>query len=148
MPAHSLGKFLDGDAGLARFSAHAGRLLKLQHVYERAVPVALARCGRVANLKQGKIVIHASNGGVAAKIRQLAPRLTDVFNQAGAQVSEIQVKVQPSGYAPVASGIRSVAHMNESAQQGLRRLADGLPERSPLKAALLRFAERARIRGR
>ncbi len=148
MPAQSLGKFLDNDSSLARFSAHAGRLLKLQRIYERTVPMALACAGRVANLKQGKIVIHANNGAVAAKIRQLAPRLTDVFNQAGAQVNEILVKVQPSAGSGGMAETHVAAEIDEASREGLSKLAAGLPELSPLKAALQRFAERAKLRGR
>lgn len=148
MPSQSLGKFLDSDAGLARFAAHAARLLKFQHLYECMVSPALARYGRVANLKQGKIVIYAGNSAIAAKIRQLAPRLADVFNQAGAQVSEVQVKVQPWAGARLPTGKGERAELGVSSRESLDRLAGGLPEQSPLKAALQRLAERAKLRGR
>lgn len=104
MGARSLSTLLDTDDGISRLSAHASSLLQLQRAFEKAVPAALARFGRVANLKQGRIVIHAENGAIAAKIMQVAPRLADVFLKAGAQVSEVQVKVQP--WAPM----RPVCH--------------------------------------
>ena len=141
----SIADFLDADTNLARLSAHAGRLLKLQRIFERAAPAALAQHGRVANMKLGKVVIHAANSAVAAKIRQLTPRLTESFRQSGVDVNEIQVKVQPgSAPAPVAKH-SSPAEIGLAAKQGLTSLAQSLPSDSPLKAALERFTERAHI---
>ena len=142
----SIADFLDADTNLARLSAHAGRLLKLQRIYERAAPAALALHGRVANMKLGKVVIHAANSAVAAKIRQLTPRLTESFRQAGVDVNEIQVKVQP-GAAPAAVKKHSPpADIGLATKQGLTSLAESLPAGSPLKAALERFTERALVR--
>jgi hypothetical protein len=146
MRARSLANLMEADSALAGLTAHAGRLLRLQRAYENAVPLALARYGRVANLKLGKVVIHAENGAVAAKIRQLATRLTDVFSQCGVQVSEIQVKVQPDQTRDPNSGHFVGATMDDEAKEGISRLADDLPEDSPLSIALRRLAATARLK--
>src|SRR5450759_612084 len=101
MASRNIADFLNADSKLARLSAHAGRLLKLQRIFERAAPAALAQHGRVANMKLGKVVIHAANSAIAAKIRQLTPRLTESFRQSGVDVNEIQVKVQPGAVPDV-----------------------------------------------
>ena len=66
MAARSLDAYLNSAGGLARLSAHAGRLVKLQRVFEEIAPSFLAASSRVANFKLGKVVIHADSGAVAA----------------------------------------------------------------------------------
>lgn len=128
---------------MAQFSAHAQKLLKLQCIFERAIPPALARYGRVANLRLGKVVIHAGSGAVAAKIRQLGPRLADVFREAGVQVNEIQIKVQPDPTARTDQRHPVAAALGERTRAGLGGLQARLPADSPLRSALQRFLERA-----
>jgi hypothetical protein len=145
MAIRSVADCLDADNDLARLSAHAERLLKLQRIFERAAPAALAKHGRVANMKLGKVVIHAANSAVAAKIRQLTPRLTEVFRQTGVDVNEIQVKVQPDAAHANAIVPANPAIIGKSAKQALTSLAEKLPHGSPLKAALERFSQRAKV---
>lgn len=145
MPAQSLGKFLKTDAGLARYADQVGRLARLQRAYEQAVPPALARSGRVVNLKLGKVVIHATSGAAATKVRQVAPRLVAVFRQNGAEVTEIQVKVQPSEPQPRPYQVNG-GSLREVSKQGLENLSSQLPETSPLKRALQRFVRHVRIK--
>ncbi|GAB2181411.1 hypothetical protein DLREEDagrD3_16340 [Denitratisoma sp. agr-D3] len=143
MPANSLGKFIDSDSGLARYTAHAALLVRLQRAYEKAAPSNLVRSGRVANLKQGVVVIYATSGAAAAKLRQLAPRLTDLFRQIRPEVSEVQIKVQPA--SPQAGPAAAVgASLKTTAKQGLENLTGRLPDSSPLKRALTRFLGRAK----
>ena len=146
MLTNSIAHLLDTDKNLARLSSHAGRLLKLQRIFERAAPAALTHYGRVANMKLGKVVIHAANSAVAAKIRQLTPRLTESFRQSGVDVNEIQVKVQPGAGLSPEKKSSSPADIGIKTKQGLTSLAQSLPSDSPLKAALERFTDRARIR--
>ena len=146
MASRNISDLLDSDRNLARLSAHAGRLLKLQRIFERAAPAALAQHGRVANMKLGKVVIHAANSAIAAKIRQLTPRLTETFRQSGVDVNEIVVKVQPGAARNPEERSKSLADIGIKAKQGLTSLAEKLPQDSPLKAALERFTHRARVR--
>lgn len=128
---------LSADAGLARLSAHARRLLRFQAVFESATP--LARQARVANLKSGKIVIHAANGAAAAKLRQLAPRLVSVFRSEGAEVTGIDIKVQPGTATPPTKARGIPTAIGSKQKHALTLLAEGLAEGSPLKAALTRL---------
>lgn len=146
MPVRQLAQCMEADASLAQLSAHAQKLLKLQYIFERAIPSALARHGRVANVKLGRVVIHAESGAVAAKIRQLMPRLTDVFRQAGVQVNEIQVKVQPDPNPRANQTPLAPASLGEKARSGLGALQTRLPPDSPLRSALERFLDRARVK--
>ena len=97
-------------------------------------------------MKLGKVIILAANSAVAAKIRQLTPRLTESFRQSGVDVNEIQVKVQPGANVIRDTRHRIPADIGITAKQGLTSLAQKLPDGSPLKAALERFTDRALVR--
>ncbi len=144
MAARSLDAYLNSAGGLARLSAHAGRLVKLQRVFEEIAPSFLAASSRVANFKLGKVVIHADSGAVAAKLRQRLPSLIDEFCLKGAEVTEIQVKVQPTHVAAQHKKPGQAPAVGASAKAGLDRLADGLPADSPLREALGRLVKRSR----
>lgn len=144
MAARSLDAYLNSAGGLARLSAHAGRLVKLQRVFERIAPSYLAASSRVANFKLGKVVIHADSGAVAAKLRQMLPGLLDKFSVEGAEVTEILVKVQPSRVAAQQKQRGLAPAIALAARQDLQRLAGELPADSPLKTALERLVRRSR----
>jgi len=144
MAARSLDAYLNSAGDLARLSAHAGRLVKLQRVFEQIAPAYLTASSHVANLKLGKVVIHADSGAVAAKLRQMLPSLVDEFSLKGAEITEIQVKVQPSGVALQHKKRVVAAAVGSSAKTGLSRLAEELPAGSPLKEAVERLVKRSR----
>lgn len=134
---------LKADAGIARLSAHAARLLRLHRLFEAALPPSLSNAARVANLRLGKVIVHADNGAVAAKLRQITPRLGIVFTKEFAEVTGIEVKVQARG--PVPRGGRTVrpAPIGASGKRALTSAADSMPEGSPIRAALRRLIERS-----
>jgi len=136
MPARSLEDCLKADGGLSRLTGHAARLLRLRQVFEAAVPRQLARSARVANLKLGKLIIHADNGAVAAKLKQIIPTLVDAFRKNSAEVTGIEVKVQPREDTGTAASPESHAPLCDYAKHGLTSLAESLPADSPLRGAL------------
>lgn len=140
MQARSLEDCLKAEGGLARLSDHASRLLNYQRILEAAVPRAQIRGARVANFKLGKLVLHADNAAVAAKLRQIVPTLVDVFRREAAEVTGIEIKVQPR---PVkrAPPKEDRAALGERAKQGLTSLAETLPADSPLGEALRRLVK-------
>ena len=138
MQARTLDDFLNADEAMARLAAHAGRLLKLQRLFEEMVPAALARTCRVANFKSGVIFIHAENGAVAAKLRQITPSLSDGFQIRGVQVTEIRIKVQPLDIALQHSSPAQAAVLGDAGRASIGRLVDSLPEGS-LRESLGRF---------
>lgn len=136
MRSRSLDDCLKAEDGLARLTGHAARLLRLQRVFESAVPRPLVRGARVANLKLGRLVIYADNGAVAAKLRQIVPTLSEAFANLAPEVTGIDIKVQPrQGYRPATAG-GSPTTLGEKTKQGLTSLADRLPGDSPLVRAL------------
>lgn len=140
--ARSLEDCLKADPGIARLSGHAARLLGLQAVFAAAAPQPLARSARVANLKLGRVVILADTGAVAAKLRQLAPRLVDAFRYEAAEVTGIDIRVQPGSGKTTAARKDTRAVIGDQTKQGLTLLAAGLPRDSRLRAALERLVEK------
>jgi hypothetical protein len=138
----SLEDYLSADASLARLSAHARRLLRFQRLFESATP--LARQSRVANLRLGKIIIHASNGAVATKLRQLEPRLVAVFRNEGAEITGIDIRLQPGAESRPPIKAKAAAPIGSRQKQALTSLANGLPEGSSLSDALRRLVDRAK----
>jgi hypothetical protein len=138
MQARTLDDFLNADKAMARLAAHAGRLLKLQSLFEEVVPAMLARTCRIANFKSGAIFIHAENGAVAAKLRQIIPSLSDEFRTRGVQVTEIRIKVQPLDVAVQHNPPVQGAVLGDAGRASIARLADSLPE-GPLRESLGRF---------
>lgn len=131
---------LESEAHVARLTAHAGRLLQLQRQLELALPRQLTKVVRVANYRLGKVVIHAANGAVAAKVRQLVPGLVEKYRQSGAEVNEIEIKVQPTNPVVIKPGEKRVAVIGDKAKQGLTNFALSLPADAPLRLALERLA--------
>jgi hypothetical protein len=136
MPARSLQEHLSTAEGTARFAAHAQRLLRLQRLLESILPPALRNHARVANLRQGKLIIHAANSAVAAKLRQFGPRFADAFLKDGAQFTEIDVRVQAKAPAIPRATQKPIELPDEKRQQALTQLTDDLPEGSALKEPL------------
>ena len=139
MTSRSLQEHLASGDSMARLAAHAQRLLQFQRLLEAALPVALRPYARVANFRLGKLLIHAENGAVAAKIRQFGPSLANDLSNKEAKITQIEVRVQarnrPS--APASQGRPSLPGLKQ--KQGLTLLAHNLPLESPLKGPLERL---------
>jgi len=95
-----ISSYLKAASDLAAVTQHAERLIALQHLFEVIAPPALARHCHVANFKQGKLVLHAANAMVAAKLRQVVPSLSEDLSNRGWKVTAIQVAVQDQSAAP------------------------------------------------
>jgi hypothetical protein len=132
----------------ARLSDHAERLLRLRQLYARIAPAylaeGLANASQVANYKSGKIVIHAANGAVAAKLRQIEPSLRGEFCKSGAEVTQITVRVQVGDIATQRHMAAPQRRLPSQAAASLEALAGSLPAASPLAVALRDLLRRAR----
>lgn len=133
---------LETEAHVARLTAHAGRLLQLQRQLELALPRQLAKVVRVANYRLGKVIVHAANGAVAAKVRQIVPGLVETYRQNGTEVNEIDVKVQPIQPANARPTEEAHKPLGVKTKQGLTSFAQKLPADAPLRLALERLANK------
>ena len=141
MTSRSLQEHLVSGDHLARLASHAQRLLQFQRSLEAALPAALVPYVRVANFRLGKLFIHASNGAVAAKVRQLGPRLASELSNKGIKITQIEVRVQAGIQAATKKLHERPALPGTKQKQGLTVLSQKLPSESPLKAALERLLQ-------
>ena len=139
-----LNSYFDASQELRQLSHKIAQLLALQRHYEQVAPPSLARTSHVMQLDQQTLTLVADNGAVAAKLRQLAPRLAQLFQQEGHEVTAIQVKVQVA-LPPIAPST-SPAALSSTGQERLMASAEKLPD-SSLKSALQRLAKKNKGRG-
>lgn len=142
MRIRPLDDHLRTDAAIANLQAHADHLLQLQQILETALPPALGRSCRVANLKQGVLIIHAENGAAATKLRQLTATLAERYRTHGEPLTEVRVKVQPLDENPQPKPQPRAATLGSGGRASIERLLGNLPD-GPLRQALSGFVELA-----
>src|SRR5688572_10842606 len=94
VPVHRIGDVIATSDNLKALARQAQRLKELQHLLFVTIPPALAAASRVTNLRSGTLVLSADNAAVAAKLRQLAPRLLLHVREQETEVTGIRVVVQ------------------------------------------------------
>lgn len=138
MPARTLDDHLSADTAMAKIATHAAHLQRLQSIFSAIIPAALSRACRVANYKLEVLIVHAENGAVATKLRQLAPSLSSSLRQRGEKVTEIRIKVQPLDAALHATIPIKTSKLGINGQAQIAQLVTDLPD-GPLREALRRF---------
>ena len=133
--------FLDAADSAGNVLAHARLLLRLANLYQEIAPAHLRQASTIANYKSGIIVIHATNGAVATKLRQLAPTLADGFRQRGVECSDVQVKAQATG-TPTQSRSSTPKPLSVPSSRALEDLRDALPD-SSLRQAVETLLQRS-----
>ncbi len=141
MPAQKIGDLLLQSSELRALSRRAQYLAELQRAVLGAIPRPLASATRVRSLRSGTVFLAADNAAVAAKLRQLTPRLLEHLQKRDRQVTGIRIEVQVT--------MQQIRPGKTSRNQGLdsriltdfQRLADRLKE-SPLKHAVTRLVQR------
>lgn len=144
MTAHKIDFYLDSSSSLRALTGAARRVAELQRIFLSAAPQPLTRACRVKQLRGGTLYLLAENAAIAAKLRQLAPRLLAAYVKQGSEVTAIKVEVQVSGGDPQTSPDRRPREgLSTDSIESLEALAAGL-EDTPLKDALNRMAARQR----
>lgn len=138
-----ISRYLKASPDLAAVALHAERLIALQHLFEVIAPPALAQHCRVANFNQGKLVLHATNTLIAAKLRQVVPTLSEEFSNRGWKVTAIQVAVQDRGFEPAAQAPERPAPLGDAARASLSAFAKNAAD-PRLRGAVEHLIETAR----
>ena len=94
MALHTIGKLLSATDELKTLQARTRRLLELQTLYFTSAPRELATRSRVKSYRAGTLVVFADNAAVAAKLKQLAPRLLASIQKNEAEVTALHIAVQ------------------------------------------------------
>ena len=135
-----LNAYFGASPELRQLSDRAAKLMALQKLYEQIAPAAMLPYSRVVKLESQTLTLSANNSAIAAKLRQIAPTLTKMFQNGGCEVTGIQVRVQVTFASPAKSGVRPV--LSRVSRNRLDELAKELPD-SPLKNALQRLSRKS-----
>ncbi len=110
-------------------------------------PPDLARQVRVANFREGELVLIAANSAAAAKTRLLAPSLGRYLAEQPWQVNSVSVRVQPTasqGEIGEKGGVKTV-HLSTESLAILSNLYTSMGD-SPARKALAALLEHHRAR--
>jgi hypothetical protein len=141
VPAQKIGDVIAHSGNLTALARHARRLSALQQLLLEASPSELAAASRVTDLRAGTLVVLADNAAVAAKLRQLAPRLLKHLQKQQTEVTGIRVDVQVKTHRIKAEDDVTKPTLPPEAIKDLGGLAEALPP-SPIKSALVRLLAR------
>jgi len=136
----------DTTAGLSALTRTMQRLAALQRLYEVCTPPELTQASRVVGDRNGMLVIAADNGAIAAKLRQLAPRLLKNLQKQSAQITGIQVRIQVKEVTLDASPPAKNKELAPDLIDDFEDLSKQVKDPG-LRAALARFAARRRGTG-
>jgi len=145
MPAHKIDFYLNSSNSLRQLADEARRIAEMQQVFLKIAPQPLTQACCVKQLRAGTLLLLAENAAIAAKVKQLFPRLLTCYQKLGWQITSIRVEVQVSETAPQPVAGRARTRLSIETIDNLERLAAGL-EDSPLKQALTNMV--AHQRGR
>lgn len=135
MPAHKIDFYLNSSNSLRPLADEARRIAELQQVFLKVAPQPLTQACCVKQLRAGILVLLAENAAIAAKIKQLFPRLLTHYQKLGWQVTAIRVEVQVTETLQQSVAKRTRTRLSIETIENLELLAAGL-EDSPLKQAL------------
>ncbi len=135
MPAHKIDFYLNSSNSLRRLTNEARRIAELQRVFLKIAPQPLTQACCVKQLRAGTLVLLAENAAIAAKLRQLLPRLLTSYQKQRMEVTAIQVEVQVRDAVTKTATKSSTKHLSTESIENLERPAARL-EDSPLSRAL------------
>lgn len=141
MPLHTLGSLLGATQELKALTALARRLRELQSLYSRSAPRDLAVSSRVKSCRAGTLYVSADNAAVAAKLKQLAPRLLASIRESEAEITKIRIEVQVSGREPPRVYKSQKKALTPASVTRIHELAARVSD-AGLRAALDRLARR------
>ena len=91
-----LDRILSAEGDLQPVLAKARDLRALAALVQGFFPADLASQARVANYREGEVVLTAANAAAGAKLRLLAPALGRFLSERRWQVNSVYIRVQPN----------------------------------------------------
>ena len=139
MSESRVGLLLNSLPELQALNRELRQLAALQSALAEVLPGNLATYVSVAFVKTGELILFADNGTVAAKLKQMTPRILSLFCLRGYEITGIRLQVQVS--------IRDnpLPQKQISLSSEARIAIDLLSEQldiSPLRTALKRLGDR------
>jgi len=139
---NSIEHYLKVAESTGKFLTHAQLLIKLSRLYQKMVPIPLAKASRLVNYTSGTIVIYADNNAVATKLRQLVSTISNNFSIKGYECTDVKIKVQPLDLYRQPVRLPSSKPLSKVAASKIHHLAETL-QPSPLRNALQGLLERS-----
>jgi hypothetical protein len=146
MPLATFGELFGTTETLKALKARVRRLAELQSLYVRTAPRELAGSSRVKGCRAGTLFVFADNAAVAAKLKQLAPRLLVAIRENEPEINQIRIEVQVGGRQGVSGAKSRKKPLSEGTVRRFDALAETMPD-GALKAALARLAARHKASG-
>jgi len=146
MPTRKFSTLIVETAGLSALNRATQRISALQRLYSVCSPPELSRASRVVGDHDGTLVIAADNGAIAAKLKQIMPRLLKNLQKQSAQVTGIRIQVQVTGQQPAPRVYTDKPELTIDLIDDFEKLSTQVQDPG-LRTALARFAARRR-RGR
>ncbi|MGE0557102.1 MAG: DciA family protein [Burkholderiales bacterium] len=143
MPTRKLSALLSNTAGLSALTRASQRITALQRLYAVCAPPELTQASRVIHEHGGMLVIAADNGAIAAKLRQMTPRLLKNLQKQTAEVTGIRVQIQVNKVHSRPAGGTKMTTLPIDLIESFDRLSKQIKD-SRLRSALVRFAARRR----
>ena len=141
MTAHKIGEILAASGELKPLSRATRRRAELERLLFEAAPRTLSEATRVTGIRAGTLLVSADNAAVAAKLRQLVPRLLIHISERDPEVTGIRVDVQVKPSKIKAEDEVTKHSLPPEAIKDFVTLGESLPP-SPLKSALARLVAR------
>jgi len=140
-------RVLSADAELQPLISKARDLRTLRGLVDGFLPPDLARQARVANFRDGELVLLAANASAAAKLRLLASPLTDYLSERRWQVNSVALRVQPNEGRGAVSAVQKTVHLSTLTLERLQGLYERIGP-SPAREALGKLLSRSKARNR
>lgn len=141
MRLQKLGRVLSAEGDLQPVLAKARDLRALAGLVQGFFPADLARQVRVANYREGDVVLIAANAAAGAKLRLLAPTLSQFLSERRWQVNSVSIRVQPNSARQAVVAPHKPATLSTPTLDSLRALHDRMAD-SPARVALGRLLHR------
>jgi len=141
MRLQKLGRVLSAEGDLQPVLAKARDLRALAGLVQGFFPADLARQVRVANYREGDVVLIAANAAAGAKLRLLAPTLSQFLSERRWQVNSVSIRVQPNSARQAFVAPQKTATLSTPTLDSLRALHDRMAA-SPARDALGRLLHR------
>ena len=130
-----LGRILSTEGELQPLVAKARDIGALSGLVSGFLPSDLTRQVRVANLREGELVLLAANSSAAAKLKLLVPSLSRFLVEQRKQVNSVSVRVQPNAPKTAVAASQKTAYFSTHTLDSLRALHDNMGD-SPAREAL------------
>ena len=147
MPLPKIDRILSVDAELQPLVAKTRDLRALRGLVDGFLPPDLARLTRVANFRDGELVLLAANAAAAAKLRLLGEPLSAYLSERRWQVNSVALRVQPNASRGLPPAAKKSVHLSTLTLERLRGLHERMAP-SPAREALGRLLRHSKAKNR